>query len=210
MTSESDVPAGSGVTSERAAPVYVEPREVPWLPPSRPRVVVKHDLLPSLTVLSTAAVLGLPCGWIWSRLAPPETVLVLGDPNAGDNGVAPLAEESWHRFDALAVFLLIGLVAGILTGAAVWLLRERRGPVVLIGAILGSLVAAWLAMRTGASFADGRYLDALTSAAPDSIARRPPVLETGWAIVAQPLGVALAYATAVAWNGRPDLGRRLG
>ncbi|MGH4012712.1 MAG: DUF2567 domain-containing protein [Pseudonocardiaceae bacterium] len=174
-------------------------------PLSPPRVVVRADLLPALRVLCVVAVLGLPLGWLWSRLAPPEIVSVVADPSAGQIGLVPLLGESEHRFDAMATFVLLGMAAGVLTGAALWLLRQRRGPVVLVAAVLGSLIAAWLATRFGLWLADWGY--PLADPQPGDVLARAPVLESAWVIVVQPFGVAIAYSLVVAWNGTEDLER---
>ena len=42
-----------------------------------------------------------------------------------------------------------------------------------------------------------------------SVFYRAPRLESGWALLAEPLGVLLAYGVLAAWNGMQDLGRRL-
>ena len=136
------------------------------LPPRPAKVVIRADLLPAVSAASLIAVLGLLEGWIWSLIAPPERVGV-----SSSGQVLPLVDESYHRFDDIAIFVLMGLVAGLLTGAALWLLRHRRGPVILIAAVLGSLVAAYLAKQTGLSFAAGRYV---VSAAPATSKRPPP------------------------------------
>ncbi|WP_307849427.1 DUF2567 domain-containing protein [Qaidamihabitans albus] len=171
----------------------------------RPKVVVKADVLPALSVFSMVALLGIPLGWIWAQLAPPQRLRVV----SADRDPVPLQLESWHRFDDLAIFLLLGLAAGLLTGAAVWLLRERRGPVVLLAAVAGALFAAWLAARMGIAFAESRYAVAEPPGLGD-VVERAPVLETGWGLLAQPLATALGYGVLAAWNGREDLGRRLG
>lgn len=181
----------------------------PQLP--RPRVVVRADLMPGLRVLGAVAVLGLPLGWLWSRLAPAEIAAVVAGPRAGQLGagqlgVLPLPGQSEHRFDAMATFVLLGLAMGVLTGVALWLLRGRRGPVVLVAAVLGSLIAAWLAMRVGLWLVDWRY--PLAAPKPGDVITRAPVLDSAWVVVAQPFGVAIAYSLAVSWNGAEDLGRR--
>ncbi|HZA16873.1 MAG TPA: DUF2567 domain-containing protein [Pseudonocardiaceae bacterium] len=165
--------------------------------------MLRGDLLPALGVLSAVAVWGLPLGWLWSRLAPPEFV-VLSAAAAGPGGVLPLVGQSEHRFDDMATFMLLGLAAGVLTGAAVWLLRQRRGPVVLVAAVLGSLISAWLAMNLGLSLADARYPDV---AATGAAFLRAPVLESSWVVVAQPFGAAIAYCVTTAWHRSDDLGR---
>lgn len=166
--------------------------------------MVKADLLPAVSVLSMVGLLGIPLGWIWSRLAPPQQVRVFPD-----NELVPLQLESWHRFDDLAIFLLLGMAAGVLAGVVVWLLRERRGPVVLIAAVLGSLLAGWLSMQMGTAFADGLYTVTGTPEVGD-VLERVPVLESAWVLLAQPMMVALTYGMLAAWNSQDDLGRRLG
>ncbi|EIE98122.1 DUF2567 domain-containing protein [Saccharomonospora glauca] len=169
-----------------------------------PRVVVRADLLPAFSVASLISLLGLPLGWLWAQLAPPQRMRVV----TRDHQMAPLTSESWHRFDDLAIFLLLGLVAGLLVGVVVWLLRARRGPVMLVGATLGSLVGAWLAMRMGSAFAEARF--ALPAELRlGQVVERAPMLESDWALLAQPLTTAFAYGVLAAWNARDDLGRRL-
>lgn len=169
-----------------------------------PKVIVKADLLPAVSVLSMVGLLGIPLGWIWSLLAPPLRMRVL----SADADPVPLQLESWHRFDDLAIFVLMGLVTGLIVGVAVWFLRERRGPVVLFAAVAGSLLAAWLGARMGVAFAEGRYALPNPPAVGDII-EKAPVLESGWTLLAQPLTTALAYGLLATWNSRDDLGRRL-
>lgn len=174
------------------------------LPAAKPSVVVKADLLPAISVASTAALVGLPVAWIWSRIAP----AIPGVLGASGQPVPLPSPYGYHRFDDLAIFMLLGLAAGIVTGVAMWLLRERRGPVVLLAGVLGAFVAAWLAMHIGVSFAAGHYA---LAAAPKAgqVFGIAPRLESGWGVIVQPFGTALAYGVLAAWNSRPDLGRRM-
>ena len=177
----------------------------PWLPVwhrPRPTVVVKADLLPAVSILSFVALLGMVVGRLWSLLAPPERKQVQ------PNGSAPLLEESYHRFDDLAVFLLLCLGAGLVTGLGVWFLRERRGPVVMVAAVLVSAAGSWLAMQVGVGWAQGRFPVGGTPAVGD-IVSTAPVLESAWGILAWPFATALVYGVLAAWNGMDDLGRRL-
>jgi hypothetical protein len=181
--------------------VQVEVQQPPEPVPSGPGAVVRVDLRPALRVLGAVALLGLSLGVLWSWLAPPE--FVARSPRAATpGGVLPFVGQSEHRFDDMATFLLIGLAAGVLTGAALWLLR-RRGPLVLVAAVLGSLVAAWLAMRVGLWLVGSYYPDRAGTGAPFP---RPPVLESGWVIIAQPFGVTVAYCITTAWHRADDLG----
>ena len=97
---------------EKAAPVRIEPVPEPpyvyhYIRP-RPKVVVKRDLLPGLVVLLTTFAAGLPAAYVWSWLAPAQLKIV----SPQDNKFYPIGVESYHRLDALMVFVLIGLGAG--------------------------------------------------------------------------------------------------
>jgi hypothetical protein len=194
---------------DEAAPVRIEPVPEPpyvyvYVRP-RPKVVVKRDLVPGLVVLLTTVAFGLPAAYVWSWLAPPQLKIV----SAQDNKLYPIGVESYHRLDALMVFVLIGLGAGAISGIAVWLLRQRRGPVVMLATTAGSFAAAWFAQYVGGSLAAGRY-PMPSTIKPNDTLLVAPVLETWWGILAWPLGAALAYGCCAAWNGLDDLGRRLG
>ncbi|HEX2131774.1 MAG TPA: DUF2567 domain-containing protein [Actinophytocola sp.] len=184
-------------------PAYPAYLPYPWRQ-ERPKVVVRADLVPAVTVLSTVSLLGVPVAWLWSVLAPPQRQVV-----GGDGQTFPLPAESYHRADDLVIFLLLGLAAGLCTGLAVWFLRERRGPVVMVAAVLGSVVAGWLASQLGASWAAARY------PVPDDVqvldvVEVAPELESLGVLLAWPLTTALVYGVMAAWNSMDDLGRRLG
>lgn len=177
----------------------------PPLPPRRRGPVFpRADLFGAVSVLSLVSLLGLPLAWIWSRLTPVQLSVV-----QADGTLTALPAESQHRFDGLALFVLLGLAAGVFSAVGVWFLRQRRGPLALLGLAAGSAIAAWLAMRTGISFADGRYADAIRAAAPASVVSAVPRIETTWVVVAQPLAAVLTYGVAAATNGHDDLSRRL-
>ncbi|QWF78147.1 DUF2567 domain-containing protein [Amycolatopsis sp. CA-230715] len=198
----------TGTPMEASGSVYGELPPPPWfaLPQERPKVVVKADLLPAVTVLSTVGLLGIPLGWLWSRLAPPERFRIV----SLTEKPVPLQLESWHHFDDLAIFALLGLGIGLFTGALLWLLRERRGPVVLVAGLLGGLVAGWLASLLGPGLFAGWVYPAPSPPRLGDVVTQAPVLDTLWVLLAMPLGTALVYGLLAAWNGREDLGRRLG
>lgn len=194
---------------EKAAPVRIEPVPEPpyvyvYVRP-RPKVVVKRDLLPGLAVLLTTFMGGIPAAFVWSKLAPAQLKIV----SAQDNKFYPIGVESYHRLDALMMFVLIGLGAGAITGIAVWLLRQRRGPVVMLAMTAGSFAAAALGQYLGQQWAGNAYPMPATIKPNDTLLVAP-ALETWWGILAWPLAAALAYGCCAAWNGLDDLGRRLG
>lgn len=177
--------------------VFLVPRE-------RPKVVVKADLLPAISVLSLFGLLGIPLGWLWSRLAPAQLSLIR---SAGEP--VPIDIEAWHEFDALVIFALLAAACGVFIGAVVWLLRERRGPVAMAAAVLGALMAGWLGELTGGAFVGGRYTVDGPPKVGD-IVEQAPQISTSWVLIVAPLLTALTYGLLAAWNGRDDLGRRLG
>ncbi len=162
--------------------------------PSRRDAVIAGGAVVALLVL------GVALGLIWYRLAPTELSVVLRD-----GTTAPLPTESDHRFDAVALFALIGFGAGLLSGTALWQWRSHRGPVLLVAGVVGSLLSAWVAYRCGL------LLEARPSALgpAGTLVALAPVLGSAIVIVAQPLGTALAYATAVSFCGDVHLGREL-
>lgn len=187
----------SAVPGPWSVPVLFRPR--------RPKVVVKADLLPAVSVLGTLSVLSFPLAFLWSRIAPPERVRIIG----ADGTQGALELESWHRFDDLAIFGFLTLGLGIVVGLVAWLMRERRGPVVFLAAVLGVALASTLAMLLGVSWANSHY--AITSApALGSVIELAPRLESWWVLIAGPFGVSVTYSLLTTWNGRDDLGRRLG
>lgn len=197
-----DEPTPEGTSAVVTAPDY------PFLPTGYqslrppPKVVVKADLLPAIMVLSLIPLVGMGVGWLWSRMAPPQRLVIL------DERQVPLPVESYHRFDDLALFAMLGLAAGVVTGVAVWFLRQRRGPVMMIAAVLGAAIGAWLATRVGVSWAEARFPITGTPKIGD-IVNKAPTLESGWGIITWPLTTALTYGVFAAWNGMDDLGRRL-
>ena len=191
-------PPGARAEPARVAPAGAEdaPRR------DVPRPVVKADLLPAASTLSLIALLGLPLGWAWSRLAPPKQTAVTGDGN-----LSSVLVESYHEFDALGVFLLLSFGIGVVTAVALWMRRNRRGPVFLLAGVLGSALAAWLGNTLGTGFAQALY--PVPNPPPGGgLVTVPPEVTTPWAVLAQPLAIALVYGLAASWNGLDDLGRR--
>lgn len=198
----SEQPVGEQHAPNREPEYPIYPTPV-WYPPV-PRVTIKRDLLPAVSVLSTVALLGLAVGWLWSRLAPPQRKVITQDGQA-----ATLTDESYHRFDSLVIFMLLCIAAGIVTGVAVWYLRERRGPVIMLAAAGGGALGGWLAQSVGKSWAEGHW-PVPQSVKPLDIVSVAPVLESQWGLILWPLMTALAYGVLAAMNGMDDMGRRLG
>lgn len=196
MPNASEEPTASAVATAEEPPLLYA-----WLRPPA-KVVIKADLLPALTLLGLIPLLGMGVGWLWVRLAPPQRMTFV------DSGPVTLPVESYHRFDDLAVYSVLCLGIGVVTGVGAWFLRERRGPVIMIAVVLGSAIGAWLAIKVGVAWAEGRYPIPGTPRIGE-VFDKAPRIESQWAILTWPLTAALAYGALAAWNGRDDLGRRL-
>ncbi len=123
-----------------------------FLPTERPgrlsRAELRADLPAALRFAVIVAVVGLPLGALWTWLAPVVHVVAL--PGAGTGSPAGEAD---HAFDAVAVQVLLTSALGVLAGGVAWRRRHRRGPVLMLAAVVGSLLGAWGAGRVGAILA---------------------------------------------------------
>lgn len=94
-------------------------------------------------VIGVSVVASILGGVLWGALAPAQQLLVV----AHDRGAA-LTGESLHRFDALALFVLVSVALGFVLPVGWWQWRSERGPrlfaAILIGAVAGSVSAMWV------------------------------------------------------------------
>lgn len=158
------------------------------------------SLRPALAVLTATTAIGVPVALLWMALAPPEVARVV------EGGVSePLVGENEHRFDGLAIFVLLTLAAGVLAAVGLWMLRDLRGPVTLLTAVGGSMLAGAVAVSLGEWLADQRYDG---SGEAGQLVDLAPEIASWWVLLAMPLGLSLTYATLTACTTAPSLGRR--
>ena len=178
------------------------------------RIDVRRLLgLAAFAVVGVAAV-GLLGGILWGLVVPGVTGVVVAPGRAG-----ALGADTGHRFDAVAMFACISFVAGALGGVGAWWIRALRGSAgalsVAVGAVVGSVVAAWI----GGLIAGARHPGAgdtpvgqFFSSAPSLRLAGPAVDTAGglafsWAIVVvAPIGALLAYLVLLLVVRRADLG----
>lgn len=146
------------------------------------------------------ALLGVPAGAIWALLAPAVHLLVVAE----DRGIV-LTTESLHRFDALAIFVGVTLVVGVLSAVALWAMRRLRGPAAAAALSLGSVLGAGVAALVGMGLARLRF-PAPEGAAVDSVVASAPGLSTPLVLIVQPFAAALVYLLLVALSPDDDLG----
>ncbi|MEV5650037.1 DUF2567 domain-containing protein [Nocardia sp. NPDC052254] len=163
---------------------------------------VRRDLRAVLWIVPAVLVVSLVGGGVWGLLAPTEKSLVV----SGGRDPLPLTGESVHRFDAVAIFACVGVVAGLLSAAAVWRRRAARGPSMLAGLLLGSLAGAWLMSWFGEQVA-GWIHPQPHNPPVRSIVELAPGVE-GWTVLLlQPLLAGLVVLVLSALSTSEDLGR---
>ncbi|WP_157392843.1 DUF2567 domain-containing protein [Nocardia terrae] len=162
--------------------------------------VVKREVRAAAVVVAAIAAVGALAGVAWAFLAPAEQFLVV-EPDRG----SALTGESMHRFDALAIFVLIGVVAGVLTAAGSWRRRRVRGPILLTGILIGSLAGAFLTKVVGEAVAEQLHTRPKHPAVHTIVEFAPSV--EGWAaLIAQPLAAAVVVLLLTALSTSDDLG----
>lgn len=129
-----------------------DPRLVPWplAPPARSvprrpltaRVVVGQVL----GILALFALLGAAAGWLWFVLwdSPPGVVA------DGRWFPDPYMPGQQAVFDAIALYVLVAIGAGVLGGVVCALLLDRAELVTLAAVVVGSGLAGWLMALVGA------------------------------------------------------------
>jgi hypothetical protein len=103
-----------------------------------------RSMTAALAVAVLVAVAGAGIGWLWAALAPRIAVIKAeqGFLYADSEPEQAVAGDGW--------FAILGAVAGLLFAVLAWyLLRRYRGPAILVGLTLGSLVGAVLAWWVG-------------------------------------------------------------
>ncbi|WP_328392275.1 DUF2567 domain-containing protein [Nocardia sp. NBC_00416] len=168
--------------------------------PGRNRTGLRRELRAAVVLLLAVVVVSLVVGALWGLLAPTERVLVV-EPGRG----AALVGESLHRFDAMALFTAAGAVTGFLSAVGAWRWRRMRGPIQLVGLILGSVagarVMAWV----------GEVVNTWDNPRPEDppvgqIVALPVELGSLLALVAQPLVAGLVILILAGLSPAEDLG----
>lgn len=160
----------------------------------------RKEFRAAAVLLVAVVVLSVLGGVVWGLLAPTELVLVV-EPGRG----ATLVGESLHRFDALAIFAGAGAVTGVLSAAAAWRWRRMRGPIQLLGLLLGSAAGAWVMAWAG------EVVNTWNNPRPDDppvgqIVALPVDLESPLVLLVQPLTAALVILILAGLSATEDLG----
>lgn len=96
-----------------------------------------------LTVLG-CVLLGAPVGLLWAAVTPRVEVVIAA------GGEVRLTDPAGQQFIAAdGWFLGLALVTGLVCGLLAWALGRRHGPGVVLGLVVGGLLAAEVARRSG-------------------------------------------------------------
>ncbi|MCC3762062.1 DUF2567 domain-containing protein [Glycomyces sp. TRM65418] len=185
---------------------------------------VGRDLLASgiLAVILTA--LGLPFAMLWQIVTPRVEYVVL------DGGWASVETYPRQFVEGDLIFAAIGLVFGIVAAALAWGAMSRsRGPIVLLGLVIGSIACQVVAWKIGAHEWQ-QFWDAVERAPVGSHMWRPPSVlfveldpAAAWraiqvgnftealgflqlgALAVMALAATFTYTVCAGWSRRPSL-----
>lgn len=183
-----------------------------------------RDLLGAgvLAVILTA--LGFPFAMLWQVVTPRVEFVVL------EGGWASIEPYPEAYVEADLVFAGIGLALGITAAVVAWTtMRERRGPLLLLGLVIGSIACQVVAWKIGAHEWD-RFWEAVRRAPAGSHMWRPPSVlfveldpAAAWAalkvgevttaleslrlgaLAVMALAATFTYTVCAGWSRRPGL-----
>ena len=172
---------------------------------SRP-VGVRRELVAAALIAVGVMLISVLGGVVWACLAPTEQFLVT-KARAGSVPAkgAALTGESVHQFDALAIFVCIGAVLGVLTAVGVWRWRGVRGPVLQLGLLVGSGAGAYGMAKIGEQIMRWQHPNPYDP--PFGQIVQLPVHVGSWlALIVQPLLASLVVLFLAALSATEDLG----
>jgi hypothetical protein len=187
------------------------PDPVPPAPPRR--ADLRREILVAAILAAVLAVIGLPLGLLWRALAPKVEFVMTAD---GPTTLLPepegfVADDGWY--------VLITVGVGVVAALLVWaLLRRRRGPVVLLGLVVGCVAGAVLTQWIGHQIGYAHFRGLALHAPVGTNFFRPPSVRSGqvglWfgvlprvqgAVLVQAVAAATMYLLLAAFHTDPDL-----
>ncbi|MEV5839283.1 DUF2567 domain-containing protein [Nocardia sp. NPDC052112] len=169
-------------------------------------VGVRRELRAAALIAVGVVLLSVLGGVVWAFAAPSEQFLVV-KARAGEVPAkgAALTGESVHQFDALAIFVCIGAVLGVLTAIGVWRWRRVRGPLLQLGLLIGSGAGAYVMAEVGEQVMRWQYPMPYDPAV-GQIVRLPVEVGSWLALIGQPLLASLIVLFLAALSPTEDLG----
>lgn len=153
---------------------------------ARARAVVAMAAL-SLVVSALAGV-------VWGLIAPGQHLYV-----EDSQHVLGMDLDSNNVFVAIALFVFITALAGVLCGALAWAWRSTRGPEMALAVTVAGLGGAWLASGIGGLVASARLDwpgDGALAGMVEQVVTRPPSIDLWVALIGQALAAGLVYLVA--------------
>lgn len=156
------------------------------------------DVLTTLVVVTLGGGLGAVGGWLWWTWWAPAKEGEIYRTSAGPTWYPdPLGPGIAQVFDATAQYVVVGTGLGLLLGAAVGWAARNRALAGLVGVLVGSGLAAYVASRVGLSFSPP---DPQALVAQHQVGDRLPAQMTmdGWTpYLAWPVGALLGFVAAL-------------
>jgi hypothetical protein len=187
--------------------------EPPPVPNRRPGL--RTEVLFAAGVAVVVAAVGLPLGLLWRAVAPQVEFVMI------DGGAVPVQQEpeGFVADDGSYILLTVGM--GILAAIVVWiLLRRRRGPVLMLGLLLGCIAGGVLTLWLGRHIGYQHYRDLVAHAPVGTHFRRPPDVRSAqiglWfgflpkvqgSVLLQAVAATTTYMMLASFHVEPDLRR---
>jgi hypothetical protein len=171
--------------------------------PERPFDASRAAIGISLAIVAGSLLFGLAAGYVWSAVAPRALLVMIS------HGAAGLVQPETTAFIvADAVFCLIALAGGVVSGTLGYLVGVRRyGPLPMIGVLAGALGAAYVARWIGQQWGLAGFHHLLATLPVGAYLRDSVTLQTTGAIAFWPLAAGLVAGGLEAFATR-DQGRR--
>ncbi|MFD0362397.1 DUF2567 domain-containing protein [Nocardia sp. GCM10030253] len=161
---------------------------------------IRREVRAAVVVGVAVLLISVLGGVAWGWLAPTEQLLVT-QPGRGST----LTGESMHQFDALAIFVCIGAVTGVLSAVGAWRWRAVRGPILQLGLLIGSLAGAFAMSLVGEQITRWQH-PRVTDPSIGQIVVLPTEVSSWLALIVQPLLASLVVLFVAALYPSDDLG----
>ncbi len=176
----------------------------PWAAPpalaarlARTSPAARADVVAGALTGVVLVLLGAPVGLLWAAVSP-RVQVVLG----GVGGPGLVDPETRAFAGADVAFGAVVVVVGLLCGLGAFVLARRHGPGVVGGLLLGGLLAAYVAAKTGTQVGKEGFQAALRDAGGTGRIEANVRLLATEALVLWPAAALAAFAGATA--ARPD------
>lgn len=218
--------SGAGAAPPRDEPVadYGDDPHVYGRGRTRAERTVGRDLLAAGVLAVVLTALGFPFAMLWQIITPRVEFVVL------DGGWASVETYPEGYIQGDLVFAGIGLALGLVAAISAWTaMRERRGPLLLLGLVIGSIACQVVAWKIGAHEWQ-QFWDAVERAPIGSHVWRPPSVlfveldpAAAWdavkvgnfttaldslqlgALAVMALAATFTYTVCAGWSRRPSL-----